>query len=136
MTIDFFKPITKSAVVSAIRRLFARSLKVKYVRERQISKTHRGPRGGKMYECETCGNAFGARETQVDHMDEVIELSKTTNDYTLDELLDRIDCNVNNLQLLCKDCHKKKTKAENEIRKQFKKAHKKYLKRKEKENEI
>lgn len=51
----------------------------------------------------------------VDHIKPVVDPVKGFT--TWDEFIERLFCEVDNLQLLCKDCHDEKTKEEKEIRK-------------------
>jgi 5-methylcytosine-specific restriction endonuclease McrA len=122
--------IPKSQIFGAIRRLFSRSQLVKDVRLKAQCKK-KGPRGGKTYKCASCHKCFPAKSTQVDHINEVVPLNRAASDMSLDEWVDRLWCDSNNLQVLCKECHSAKTKSENVLRRMFKKAHKEYLKRKE-----
>jgi len=52
---------------------------------------------------------YGYGKLEVDHKEEVIEIGKTLTDYSIIDLWWRINCDVNNLQLLCRECHAKKT---------------------------
>lgn len=52
------------------------------------------------------------RNVFIDHIDPICEPSKSYYDYTLDELLDRINCDPSNLQVVCKQCHDIKSKKE------------------------
>ena len=117
---NLVRSLTKAQILGAIRRLFARSQKVKYIRECAICKTKKGPRGGKMYKCAMCNKCYPAKDTQVDHIDEVVPLDKTLNDMDYNEIIERLDCDLSNLQLLCKTCHNKKTQEENKIRRKNK----------------
>lgn len=55
-----------------------------------------------------------------DHIDPVIPIDRTQQSMTLDELSDRIFCEIDNIQILCKDCHDIKSKLENLDRKEKK----------------
>ena len=57
------------------------------------------------------------KKIEIDHIGPVVEIGKTYKDYTWDELIQRIDCNLENLQVICPNCHKDKTKQEREKRK-------------------
>lgn len=67
------------------------------------------------YKCDICGG--GSKKPEIDHIDPVIEIGKSRKDYTLDEIVKRIDCDIENLQLLCEACHKEKTSNERKVRK-------------------
>ena len=60
------------------------------------------------------------KEIEIDHIEPVIEFGKTRSDYTIQEIYERIDCDIENLQRLCKECHKQKTKDEKVKRKKNK----------------
>ena len=47
-----------------------------------------------------------------DHINPVIEPGKKTKDLTFDEIIDRMFCEKDNIQCLCKTCHDKKTEEE------------------------
>lgn len=64
------------------------------------------------YKCNNCNGLFKSSEVNVDHVIPVIESGKSQHDYTWDEYIDRMDCSISNLQVLCKVCHKVKTKRE------------------------
>lgn len=57
------------------------------------------------------------KHMQMDHVESVIPYDKTTKDMSLDELLPRIYCHEDNLQYICKSCHKEKTSKEARVRK-------------------
>jgi len=84
-------------------------------------KTKKGPRGGARYKCCKCKKDFGIREVQVDHIDPVIPLNKTSKDLSWNKIVARIFCAEKNLQVICTVCHKIKTKAENVERRKLKK---------------
>lgn len=56
-----------------------------------------------------------------DHIEPVIPVDKQTKDLTFDEIIDRMFCKVDNIQILCKPCHDRKTDLEKEERKRNKK---------------
>lgn len=66
------------------------------------------------YICSACGGAFPAKSVVVDHIEPVIPTSGFTE---WDSVIHRMYCSVENLQVLCKECHRKKSKIENEERK-------------------
>ena len=57
-----------------------------------------------LYLCAKCKKKFVLKEIQVDH---IIEIGKFVN---FNVFIDKLFCNVENLQCLCKSCHKNKTK--------------------------
>lgn len=82
------------------------------------------------YKCEGCGNIVPPtiydedsrkRVTNifVDHIDPIIDPAKGF--VSWDETIDRMFCEIENLQLLCRDCHSVKSQKENAIAKQRRK---------------
>ena len=59
------------------------------------------------YQCNHCKNWFGDKEIDVDHILEAGSL-KDYND--LPGFVERLFCEVEGFQVLCKECHKTKTK--------------------------
>jgi len=69
--------------------------------------------GKDLFECASCGDGFARKETHVDHIEPVIPLSGWV-DWNM--FIARLFCSVDNLQVLCKACHKEKTNKENQER--------------------
>ena len=113
--------IPHNLISGAIRRVFSRSETCKAARSRAKHPETKGPRGGNRYICQECGNLFGARDTQIDHNVPVIPLGSSLKDMSWDRYIERLFCDVSNLDCLCKGCHKQKTQAENKIRREMKK---------------
>ena len=64
-----------------------------------------------VYRCEACGDEFGRREVEVDHIEAVGPTPGSRNacsETTWDVFIERMFCSSNALQILCKDCHRKK----------------------------
>lgn len=61
------------------------------------------------YKCAKCKQEFTAKDVQVDHIKPVVPPSGFT---TWDDFISRLFCSATNLQVLCKECHKIKTKKE------------------------
>lgn len=55
------------------------------------------------YECNKCHNLFPLKQVEVDHIIPIDEFS------SWDETIERMFCEEDNLQVLCKECHKEKT---------------------------
>ena len=70
--------------------------------------------GYNQYECAECHEVFGSKDTQVDHITPAGSL-KTYSD--LPGFVERMFCEVEGFQLLCKPCHQVKTNQEREDRK-------------------
>lgn len=62
-----------------------------------------------LYLCATCCGEFSSKDVQVDHIDPVIPKSGFT---TWDNYIERLFCDKDNMQVLCIDCHKIKSKEE------------------------
>lgn len=76
--------------------------------------TVEGKRHRYEYQCAECGNTFRDNEVQVDHIEPAGSL-KTYAD--LPTFVEKLFCEVDNLQVLCKQCHKSKTQSEREAKK-------------------
>jgi len=59
------------------------------------------------YECNMCHNLFPLKQVEVDHIIPIMEKG-----ITWDEVIKKMFCEKDNLQVLCKSCHGKKTKQE------------------------
>ena len=109
-----------NAILQALKRCFSRSATHRSVLVRSIHPTVTGPRGGKQYTCAGCLKTFGQGGVQVDHIKPVIPVNKKARNMSWNEIIDRLFCNVENLQVLCKRCHKAKTEVERRQRKKKK----------------
>lgn len=74
------------------------------------------------YQCACCGELYGAKCVVVDHISPVVPV---TGFVSWDDVITRMFCDVEGLQVLCKECHKIKTKEENAQRKLYKNNNKK-----------
>ena len=78
------------------------------------------------YICSQCGGKAKAQRSKfypqahVDHIDPVVPIGTSFDDMSWDHFIERLFCEASNLQVLCADCHKTKTLAENRQRKVFK----------------
>jgi hypothetical protein len=75
------------------------------------------PKSGRMakhYRCKACQEEFPAKDVQVNHIFPVIP---TTGFDTWDAVIERMFCEKEALELLCKPCHASITKIENTLRK-------------------
>lgn len=106
----------KSALRSASQRYPPKyeALNKAFVGKQVNSKTGRI---GKHYICNACKGIFPASEVQVDHLETVVPLDGFV---TWDDVIERMFCGVEGLQILCKQCHLIKTKKEKEIREKMK----------------
>jgi 5-methylcytosine-specific restriction endonuclease McrA len=62
------------------------------------------------YKCAACAGEFTSTNVEVDHKEPVVA---STGFVSWDVYIDRLFCEKENLQVLCKPCHKAKTKEEN-----------------------
>ena len=90
----FWKPITECKL--AARRLY------KGVNKRQKYE----------YQCNMRKNWFIERKINVDHINPAGSLN---NGSDLAGFIERLFCEIDNLQVLCEPCHDKKTKAEKDV---------------------
>lgn len=70
------------------------------------------------YECNKCHNLFPLSKIEVDHIVPVIKDERNT----WDEVIDNMFCEEDNLQVLCKQCHKEKSFEETRLRKLYRRA--------------
>lgn len=71
----------------------------------------------KHYTCNGCKLEFPAKDVQVNHKEPVIPL---TGFVSWDDVIERLFCEKDGLEVLCKPCHKIITKQENDKRKEHK----------------
>jgi hypothetical protein len=68
-----------------------------------------------VYRCAICGEEFGRKEVQADHIDPVVDIETGFTNW--DDYINRLYCEDNGWQILCKaSCHKTKTFLENQLR--------------------
>ena len=67
------------------------------------------------YKCAMCSEEYVAVDVQVDHINPVVDPAKGFINW--DIYIDRIFCEVDKLQVLCRSCHKEKTAEEKLLRK-------------------
>lgn len=84
---------------------------LKWPARNQVKSNARVARG--QYKCAKCKDIFHYKEVHVDHIDPVIP---TDGWDSWEEVLERMFCSIDEMQLLCKGCHKKKTNKENKNR--------------------
>lgn len=65
------------------------------------------------YVCAACDGWFGTKEVEVDHIEPAGSLRKYED---LPRFVERMFCEVDGFQILCKECHQKKTNAEKAAR--------------------
>lgn len=82
------------------------------------------------YKCDVCNGKFMDKDTIMDHIDPVVDPKTGFIDF--DTYIVRMYCGEAGFQLLCSECADKKTREENEIRKETRQAKKKNIKLKTK----
>lgn len=105
----------RSFIMSALRRAQwppkYQAIKRAYVEDGINAKTGRKC---KLHKCESCGDLFPAKDMRADHINPIVPV---TGFDSWDALIDRLFCEIDGFQAICVDCHKIKTKQENEQRK-------------------
>lgn len=112
----------ESRITSLLRRLFVQmpnyssALNAAKIKTPVIKKD--GTKG-KSYRvsflCRQCLNAFPKKEVAVDHINPVgsrVGSKFASKDVTWDSYIKRLFCDLGNLQVLCSECHKKKSALE------------------------
>jgi 5-methylcytosine-specific restriction endonuclease McrA len=85
-------------------------------------------RGPNSYECAMCHGLFKSKECDVDHRQPVVDIIEGYQG--LEVFAERLFCDVENLDLLCKNCHDSKSQMEVSMRKYAR------AKRKEQQGEV
>jgi len=110
----------RSFVVSALRTATRRwppklkALKAAYIGRKVNQKTNKM---AMHYACASCDIHFVAKDVQVDHIFPVVEPNVGFVDW--DTYINRLFCEKENLQVLCKPCHAEKTALEKTERKDY-----------------
>jgi 5-methylcytosine-specific restriction endonuclease McrA len=107
----------RAFVISALRAHMKRfPPKWKALKAAMVGKkvNKRSGRLAEHYLCASCGGFFVARDVQVDHIDPVVSPEEGFQDWWT--YMNRLYCEAENLQVLCKPCHKDKTNAERKER--------------------
>jgi 5-methylcytosine-specific restriction endonuclease McrA len=109
-----FRSFVTSALRAASRRWPPKykALKEAFVGRKENKKT------GKLamhYKCAKCKKQFVAADVQVDHVLPVVD--PKVGFVSWDDFINRIFCEIENLQVMCKPCHKVKTELEKAERK-------------------
>ena len=104
-----FKSFVTSALRAASRRWPVKYLALKHalVGRKTNKKT------GKLaqhFKCNACNEAFVAADVQVDHIAPVVDPAKGF--ISWDIYIDRLFCEIDNMQVMCKPCHKVKSATE------------------------
>lgn len=78
-----------------------------------------GPKGGKRWVCKHCDARCLQRGFDLDHIEPVVPLHLSTADLSLEQYYKRCFTTEDNLQVLCKACHKVKCASEVKSRAHF-----------------
>lgn len=108
----------------AIRRVFSRSELRKEALSKSIIvgyKDPERPRVTKWSICNECKKKEPTYKIEVDHLNPVVPLDTLFKKMDLLEFINRVWCEIEYLQVICKPCHKVKTKSEAKIRRLNKK---------------
>lgn len=116
-------PKERNLLKGAARRVFSRSdLRKSVLDSAKVAHSDpKRPRVKTWYQCKECGHFDNANNVAVDHVIPIVDLKSSLEEMSWDELINRIWCEEKNLQVLCDSCHNIKTKAENKLRRQYKK---------------
>lgn len=107
----------RAFIISALRAYMKRfPPKWKALKAAMVGKkvNKRSGRLAEHYLCASCGGFFVARDVQVDHIDPVVSPEEGFQDWWT--YMNRLYCEAENLQVLCKPCHKVKTNLERKER--------------------
>lgn len=107
----------KSKSLYAFLRPVLRNASLRWPARNECLKLARVARG--LYKCNMCKEDFARSEIHVDHIDSVISVKENFKSW--DDFINRLFCNISNLQALCESCHSAKSQIENEMRKHYKK---------------
>lgn len=113
----------RGLIKGALRRVFGRSDLRRSVIEAAIVRGYSNPKRKAVkfwVECTSCGEMEAKSNIQVDHVDPVIAINSSFDEMTLDEVVDRLWCDIKNLAVVCKPCHTRKSKAETKERARIK----------------
>ena len=81
------------------------------------------------YKCVACEEVFKSGDVKVDHIDPVVDPKKGWQNF--DVYIERMFCDEDKMQVLCKGCHDEKTGIEREERKKYRELKKQLDKDKE-----
>jgi hypothetical protein len=117
----------RNLLKGAIRRVFSRSELRRRVIEASIIEDHIDPSRPKVKKwcrCAVCDKPEAKSYMAADHKDPVIPVNSSLESMTWDQLVDRIWCDILNLQSICSECHNTKSSAETKQRAEFKRKRK------------
>lgn len=117
-------PKERNLIKGKINSIFARSELRRQVLEAAVIPNYSDPsrpRVQKWVRCNICKHPEAASYIDIDHILPKIPVDGSFDEMTFDEYINKVWCDVSNLQALCPDCHNVKSKNENKLRRKFKK---------------
>jgi hypothetical protein len=109
----------KRAFITSVLRGGMRRFPAKYeTLNAAFSATKENPktkRQAKHYRCNICKGEFPGKDIEIDHIEPVVD--PDVGFVSWDLFIERLYCKMENLQAVCKECHKEKTKNERTSRK-------------------
>ena len=108
----------KSFIISVLRGGYRRwPPKYQTLKEASVGKklNKKTKRMAEHYKCAACGKEYAGKDVNVDHILPVV--CPKDGFVNWDEYIRRMYCSKDNLQVLCSDCHTKKTAEERKQRK-------------------
>lgn len=114
-------------IKGSLRRVFGRSELRRSIIDKAIVKGYKDPKRKAVkfwVKCEECGKMEAKSNVQIDHKIPLVPIDKSLEDMTWDEVINRLWCAEENLQILCLPCHKQKTAIEQKERRAYKKGEK------------
>ena len=97
----------KPLIIKALR-----SLSIRWPARNEALKIARESRGN--YKCAMCGEIYKKKHMHVDHKDPVVDPAIGWVDYNT--YIERLFCDVDGFQVLCKSCHSIKSEQEDSLR--------------------
>lgn len=117
-----WSPARRHSFIVSVLRAGTRRWPAKYetlaAAKTEKKKNKKTGREAQHYFCTGCGEDFPAKEVQVNHKEPVVSVEDGF--ISWDTFIERLYCSKNNLEVLCRACHKEITKKENELRKKYK----------------
>lgn len=103
--------LVKNSVRAAIRKSFTRSEYYKAFLEIHRIEWYKGKRLRVSFKCAACSQKFSGSEIQVDHISQIGK-GVYNGPQDAERFYKLVFCSYDNLQILCKPCHKIKSAAE------------------------
>lgn len=104
---EAFQKYLKNFIIASLRRVSYR-----WAFKHMAKNRCRIERG--FYKCQSCDNAFGPKEINLDHIQPVIDPFKGFT--TWDDYINRLFVKSDGFQVLCLSCHNMKSNIENQMR--------------------